>query len=173
MTNKLDASVAPKPGESADNGTTVRTVPEAEFLRTKESLSAALSASEKLTESLNTERAARQVVEAKVKGLEPQVAELTTLKPKYEALSAELQGVRTAALEQRRTALTEKYGVPAEKVKTLSADQIKTLEDTLPAVSRTVVTAKGLDGGSHGAPGPDLNLRPSERIAAALKNSKV
>ena len=177
MVTKPDATVAPAPGEPADSVTTSKgTVTEAEFLKVKESLSTALSASElkntQLTEGLTTERAARQAVEAKVKGFEVQVTELTTLKPKYEALSAELQKINLAALEHRRTLLTSQYGVPLEKVKNLGADQLSILEDTLPTVAKPKIDARGLDGSSNGAPGPDSNMSASQRIAAALKNGK-
>lgn len=169
-----NGSVASATGESGKNGS--ETVPASELLQLKESLGAALSEKEKqfslLTERFNAESAARQAVEAKVKELTPLAAELTTLKPKYEAQNTRLQQIETAALENRKRLLTEKYGVPVEKVKNLGADQLSILEDMLPTVAKPVITARGLDGGSQGAPGPDSNLSPRDRIAAALKSGK-
>ena len=146
--------------QSANNGTSNKTVPEADLVALKQSLEAkvkeaegALDAAKKqvaeATASLSQERAAKTAAEAKVQELTPRIAELEELKTKHTATEAQLAELHTAQLESRRQALITR-GIDSEKAKTLDEAAITVLETHLPA-RKDGVPAAGFDARGSGA----------------------
>lgn len=188
MTTDDPTKTSAAPGSEPDKtGTSppadgARTVPESDFLAMKQSLEARineaegkLAASEKsgveLTVSLDRERVARVAAEAKATGFDALTTTHDELKTAHSELQVAHQTLTGQQLDAKRTSLVQKFGVDAEKLKDLSADQLATWETAL-ASQPTKSAAPGPTGFDLTGNGTvDLSaLTPREKIKHSIAN---
>jgi len=166
-----DQTSAADGGSSANNGASVKTVPEADLIALKQSLESKLG--EKDTElatanaTLETERAGYKSVEEKAGKVDGLAVEIDDLKTKLATAEAATQTLATQNLEDAKKKLVSEYRLPQDKVDNLNLDQARMFLDTLP-VPTAIPSPANLDMQGSGAGGDTSNLSAREKIRQGI-----
>lgn len=158
------------PGNSGSVGGTKPPdgAPESDVMALKRSLEDAQIALANTKKNLDTERAARQAADEKLKSLEPLQQRVGQLEQEVTAKDTQLKEAQTSMLNARRLALQKQYNLPEELVKNYTQEQLEALEKALPSAVKTIPGATGFD--SQGSPGSGVKtLTAREMIRQGLQ----
>ena len=157
--------------EPANNGASVKTVPEADLIALKQSLETKVSDAETRATSaegtLETERADHKSVEAKAGKVDAMAIEIEDLKTKVATAETATQTLVDQNLDDVKKKLVSEYRLPQEKVDAMNLEQARMFLDTLP-VPTTIPTSANLDMQTSGAGGDISILSAREKIRQGL-----
>lgn len=156
---------------STNNGTSVRTVPEADLIALKQSLESKLG--EKDTElatanaTLETERADHKSVEEKAGKVDGLAVEIDDLKTKLATAESATQTLVSQNLEDVKKKLVSEYRLPQDKVDNLNLEQARMFLDTLPTPT-AIPSPANLDMQSGSTGGDNSTLSAREKIRQGI-----
>ncbi len=171
-TDNQDPTSAADGSEPANNGASIKTVPEADLIALKQSLESKVS--EKETElatanaSLETERAGHKPVEEKAGLVDGLAIEVEDLKTRLTISEAATQTLLDQNLGDVRKKLVEEYKLPQDKVDTMNLEQAKMFLDTLPVPTAAASSPANYDMQGVGAGGDVSTLSARDKIRQGI-----